>query len=162
VPKRSAGFLAYRETDDGAVEVLLVHPGGPFWQKKDEHAWSIPKGEYEPNESAEATAAREWSEELGLPVPGGERHDLGVVTQAGGKEVRAWAVRAEGVQVEDFVSNTFDMEWPPRSGRQQSFPEVDAARFMTLDEAREKLVRAQVDFLDRLLTALGRGAGADV
>lgn len=157
--KRSAGLLAYREADDGSLEVLLVHPGGPFWQKKDRHAWSIPKGEYGPDESAESAAEREWAEELGLPVPGGARHDLGVVTQTGGKEVRAWAVRGDAVDVENFVSNTFDMEWPPRSGRQQSFPEVDAARWMPLPAARQRMVRAQADLLDRLVAALGPDAG---
>jgi predicted NUDIX family NTP pyrophosphohydrolase len=142
-------------TDDGSLLVFLVHPGGPFWKNKDEHAWSIPKGEYEPDEDAPATAEREFVEELGLPVPEGPRVELGMVRQSGGKEVTAWAVRADDLSGENIVSNEFEMEWPPRSGKLARFPEVDRARWMTVPEARLRLVGAQVELLDRLMTALG-------
>jgi predicted NUDIX family NTP pyrophosphohydrolase len=153
VPKLSAGLLAYRIVD-GTVSVLLVHPGGPFWKNKDEHAWSIPKGEYEADEDPEAAAAREFTEELGLPVPAGPRIDLGSVRQTGGKQVRAWAIRADDVSVETIESNRFEMEWPPKSGRITEFPEVDRAEWMTIPEATPRLVSAQAEFLTRLVTLL--------
>src|SRR5580700_5836730 len=103
--RRSAGLLPYTMTDDGTLLVFLVHPGGPFWKNKDEHAWSIPKGEYEPDEDAPATAEREFVEELGRPVPEGPRLELGTVRQSGGKEVTAWAVRADDLSGENIVSN---------------------------------------------------------
>ena len=129
--------------------MLLVHPGGPFWKKRDEGAWSIPKGEIEPGEEPVDVARREFSEELGVAAPDGEMESLGVVRQAGGKLVRAWAVAAE-FDVSRLQSMTFDMEWPPRSGRMQAFPEVDRAEWFDLDTAREKINPAQAVFLDRL------------
>ena len=154
MPKVSAGFLLYKVASDGALAVLLVHPGGPFWQKKDAHAWSIPKGEYEDGEDPERTAEREFREELGLPVPPGPRIDLGTVRQASGKYVRAWAIRADDFAPDAFVSNRFEMEWPPKSGHKQEFPEVDKAQWMTAAEAGLRLVAAQVELLDRLRAAL--------
>jgi predicted NUDIX family NTP pyrophosphohydrolase len=154
MPKLSAGILPYRIADDGSFSVLLVHPGGPFWKNKVEHAWSIPKGEYGPDENPEQAAAREFSEELGLPVPEGPWLDLGTIRQSGGKLVRAWAVRSEDLSIEGMVSNRFEMEWPPRSGKTQDFPEVDRAQWMTLPEASVRLVTGQVEFLDRLRRAI--------
>jgi predicted NUDIX family NTP pyrophosphohydrolase len=148
VPKRSAGLLVYRKTARG-LEVLLVHPGGPLWTRKDAGAWSIPKGEVEGDEDDVAVARREFREELGLPAPGGDWVDLGEVTQAGGKRVHAYTVAGE-VDPESISSNTFSLEWPPRSGRIQEFPEVDRAEWFDLGVARQKLVRAQCAFVDRL------------
>ncbi|HWF21833.1 MAG TPA: NUDIX domain-containing protein [Acidimicrobiales bacterium] len=154
----SAGLLVFRRGVAGTPEVLLVHPGGPFWSRKDAGAWSIPKGEVEAGEELAAVAEREFAEELGRPAPDGTRTDLGEVTQAGGKRVRAWAVEGD-FDATDIASNQFEMEWPPRSGRRQSFPEVDRAAWFSLDEARQKLIAAQVDLLDRLpdLGDLGPG-----
>jgi predicted NUDIX family NTP pyrophosphohydrolase len=148
--KFSAGLLLFKVADDGSITVLLVHPGGPFWRNKEEHAWSIPKGEYDLEEDPAAAAEREFAEELGMPAPSGPRIDLGKVRQSSGKNVRAWGVHAEHFSIETVVSNLFEMEWPPRSGMRQEFPEVDRAQWMTLDEAKVHLVTAQVDFLDRL------------
>ena len=159
MPKMSAGLLPYRVANDGSVTVLLVHPGGPFWKNKHEHAWSIPKGEYESDEDPARVAEREFIEELGVPVPGGPRIDLGTVRQSGGKQVRAWAVRAESLTIDPLVSNTFEMEWPPRSGTLHAFPEIDQAQWVTIAEAKVRLVTAQVDFLHRLATALTPGTG---
>jgi predicted NUDIX family NTP pyrophosphohydrolase len=145
--KRSAGILLYRHGGDG-LEVLLVHPGGPFWARKDLGAWSIPKGEYDDGEDAEVCARREFSEELGSPAPG-VLVDLGTVRQKNRKEVRAFFGEGD-VDVAGVVSNTFEMEWPPRSGRMQSFPEIDRAEWFTAEEAREKINPAQAGFLDRL------------
>jgi predicted NUDIX family NTP pyrophosphohydrolase len=152
--KTSAGLLPYRVADDGALTVFLVHPGGPFWKNKDAHVWSIAKGEYEPGEDPASTAEREFEEEIGLPAPGGPRLDLGTVRQSSGKLVRAWAVRAEELSVTTVVSNEFVMEWPPKSGTMQSFPEVDRAEWMSLTVAEPRLVVAQVAFLQRLVSAL--------
>ena len=143
--KRSAGILLRRPSG----EVLLVHPGGPFWARRDAGAWSIPKGEYADGDSAEACARREFEEELGTPLASAELVDLGVVRQRGGKEVRAFLAVGD-LDVSRVVSNTFAMEWPPRSGRMQEFPEIDRAEWFPVDEAREKLVPAQAEFLDRL------------
>ena len=150
MPKLSAGFLPYGLDARRSLRVLLVHPGGPFWANKDVHAWSIPKGEYAPGDDPEMAAEREFREELGLDVPAGPRIDLGTVRQAGGKHVRAWAVRAEDLAVEAVVSNQFEMEWPPKSGRTASFPEVDRAEWMSDAQARVRLVSGQVELLDRL------------
>jgi predicted NUDIX family NTP pyrophosphohydrolase len=150
MPKLSAGILPYRIADDGSFSVLLVHPGGPFWKNKDEHAWSIPKGEYGSDENPEEAAAREFTEELGLPVPEGPWLDLGTIRQSGGKLVRAWAVRSEQLLIEGMVSNLFEMEWPPKSGKMQDFPEVDRAEWMTLPQASVRLVTGQAEFLVRL------------
>ncbi|HTU95787.1 MAG TPA: NUDIX domain-containing protein [Solirubrobacteraceae bacterium] len=150
--RRSAGLLLFRES--GAdVEVLLVHPGGPFWSKRDEGAWSIPKGECEEGEDARAAAWREFGEELGSPAPEGEPLELGEVRQKAGKTVVAWAIAGD-LDAESITSNTFTMEWPPRSGRSQSFPEVDRAGWFSLAEARTRINPAQATFLDRLREAL--------
>jgi predicted NUDIX family NTP pyrophosphohydrolase len=159
MPKTSAGLLLYRISNDGSVTVFLVHPGGPFWKNKHEHAWSIPKGEYESDEEPERVAEREFAEELGVPAPEGPRIDLGTVRQSGGKKVRAWAVRAESLTIDPLVSNTFEMEWPPKSGTLRTFPEVDQAQWVTVAEAKVCLVAAQVEFLHRLVAVLTSGAG---
>jgi predicted NUDIX family NTP pyrophosphohydrolase len=152
VAKRSAGILLYRVAG-GAPEVLLVHPGGPFWARRDAGAWSIPKGEYQEGEDPRACALREFEEETSTALPPGELIELGDVKQKGGKVVSAWA--AEGDLDADAVgSNTFTMEWPPRSGRMAEFPEIDRAGWFRVDAAREKLGPAQAEFLDRLLGRL--------
>lgn len=158
MPRTSAGLLVYRISGGAAgggssPEVLIVHPGGPLWAKKDDGAWSIPKGEYEPGEDPAECARREFAEELGVEPPDGAWIDLGEVTQSGGKRVRAWAVRGE-LDASRIRSNTFEMQWPPRSGRTQSFPEVDVAAWVSVTEARRKLVPAQTELLDRLLAQL--------
>ena len=147
MPSRSAGIIAYRSRPSG-LEVLLVHPGGPFWRNKDLGAWSIPKGEFADEEDAEATARREFFEELGveLTVP---LVALGQVKQRGGKIVTAFAAELD-VDVGSIRSNMFDIEWPPRSGKRQSFPEVDRAEWFSLDEAREKINEGQRPLLGRL------------
>ncbi len=147
--KRSAGILLHRRSGDGALEVLLVHPGGPFWAKKDLGAWSIPKGEYEDGEDALAAARREFAEELGSPAADGELVALGDVRQKSGKVVTAWALEGD-IDADAVTSNTFTMEWPPRSGRTREFPEVDRAAWFGLDEARERILPAQAPLLDRL------------
>ena len=147
MPRTSAGLLLYRRTS-GGVEVFLVHPGGPFWAKKDAGAWSIPKGEYVPGEDPLDAARREFAEETGI-VPDGELVDLGVVKQAGGKIVTAWAFEGD-CDADAIRSNTFAMEWPPRSGRQQEFPEVDRAGWFDLGTAEEKILKGQLDFIRRL------------
>ncbi|MGW4634823.1 NUDIX domain-containing protein [Nocardia sp. NPDC004415] len=153
--KFSAGVLLYRRGGDG-VEVLLGHMGGPLWAKKDLSAWSIPKGEYEPDEQPRAAAAREFTEELGLPVPDGDWTDLGQVRYGSGgsrKTVTVWAVEGD-LDTAAIVPGTFEMEWPPRSGRTGVFPEIDRAEWFTPEIAREKLVTGQRPFLDRLTTHL--------
>jgi predicted NUDIX family NTP pyrophosphohydrolase len=146
--KHSAGILLYRRAGDG-LEVLLVHPGGPFWAKKDVGVWSIPKGEHDEGEDALATALREFHEETGTVLPPGALTDLGTVKQRAGKVVRAWA--AEGDLDADAIrSNHFTIEWPPRSGRMREFPEVDRAAWFGVVEARERINPAQAAFLDRL------------
>ena len=147
--KTSAGILLHR-VRDGAREVLLVHPGGPFWARKDAGAWSIPKGEYEQGDDPRATAVREFEEELGSPLPvGTELTDLGTVRQAGGKVITAYAAAGD-LDASAITSNTFTAEWPPRSGRTLQFPEVDRAEWFGLDVAREKINPAQAALLDRL------------
>jgi predicted NUDIX family NTP pyrophosphohydrolase len=150
--KRSAGLLLYRRRDE-CLEVLLVHPGGPFWAKKDEGAWSIPKGEYAEGEEPLAVARREFAEELGTAVIADAFADLGEIVQAGGKRVRAFAAEGD-FDIGTFRSNTFEMEWPPRSGRRQSFPEVDRAEWFSFIEARSKILMGQRPLLDRLLNGL--------
>jgi predicted NUDIX family NTP pyrophosphohydrolase len=149
VPKLSAGILLYRVSAAGDIEVLLVHPGGPFWARKDAGAWSIPKGEYDEGDDPAMRAEEEFAEELGLRAPSGPRHDLGEVRQAGGKRVRAWAVLGD-LDTGATTSNVFEMEWPPRSGEQRTFPEVDKAAWFSLAEARTKLLTGQLPLLDRL------------
>ena len=145
---RSAGLLLYR-VRDGAPEVLLGHMGGPFWARKDERAWSIPKGEYGDDEDPLAAARREFAEETGSPPPDGAALPLGEVRQSGGKRVVAWALEGD-LDPATVRSNTFVMEWPPRSGRQQEFPEIDRAAWFDLDAARRKVVKGQVPLLDAL------------
>ena len=151
--RRSAGILLHRVADRGP-EVLLVHPGGPFWAKKDLGAWSIPKGEYEPDEDPRAAALREFEEETGTRLPTDELVELGTVVQKSGKEVTAWAARGD-LDAGAVRSNSFEMEWPPRSGRMQSFPEIDRAEWFDLATAREKIIPAQAAFLDRLAALPG-------
>jgi predicted NUDIX family NTP pyrophosphohydrolase len=146
--RRSAGLLLYRHTDQG-LEVLLGHMGGPFFAKRDAGAWSVPKGEYEPDEPAWDAARREFREELGLEPPDGEAVPLGEVRQTNGKIVTAWAVEAD-LDPSTISPGTFVMEWPPRSGRTQEFPELDRVAWLDLDRAREVIVKAQSAFLDRL------------
>ena len=150
--KRSAGILLYR-VPAGELEVLLVHPGGPFWARKDQGAWSIPKGEYEAGEDPRAGAAREFEEELGAPLPADELIDLGTVKQRSGKVVTAFAAEGD-LDPAAVRSNTFEMEWPPKSGKRRTFPEVDRAGWFDPAAAREKLVPAQAEFVDRLLERL--------
>lgn len=154
VPKISAGLLVYRRVGD-AVEVLLVHPGGPYWARKDEGAWSLPKGEHGPDEEPLQVALREFREEVGIDPPDGSPAFLGEVRQSGGKRVSAWAIPGD-LDVDVVHSNTFTMEWPPGSGAEREFPEVDRAEWFGLDAARQKLVRGQVAFLDRLPNLLRR------
>lgn len=151
--KRSAGLLLYRERPAG-LEVLLGHMGGPYWQRKDAAAWSIPKGEYERDEEPLAAARREFAEEIGLPAPEGEYLPLGEVLQRGTKVVTAWAVAAD-LDVTTIVSNTFEMEWPPHSGRRQEFPEFDRAAWFDVPVARLKVVQGQLPLLDRLVRMVG-------
>lgn len=148
MPKRSAGLLLYRRRPAG-VEVMLVHPGGPYWRRRDDAAWSIPKGEIEDGEEPLATALREFEEEIGQAPPAGTPVELGQVRQAGGKVVAAWAIEAD-VDVSQVDSVTFELEWPPRSGRVQEFPEVDRAGWFDLETARRKILRAQEPLLDAL------------
>jgi predicted NUDIX family NTP pyrophosphohydrolase len=151
-PRPSAGLLLHRAGATGP-EVLLTHLGGPYWAGKDERAWSIPKGELVPGEDPLDAARREFAEELGLPVPDGELRPLGDVQQRAGKTVTAWALAAD-IDVATVTSNTFDLEWPPRSGRVQQFPEVDRAAWFDLAAARPRIIAAQAEFLDRLQVLL--------
>jgi predicted NUDIX family NTP pyrophosphohydrolase len=157
MPASSAGVLLYRRRRADRLEVLLVHPGGPFWARRDAGAWSIPKGEYGSAEDPLAAARREFAEELGVELTDGPAEDLGEVRQKGGKRVHAWAVAGD-LDVDDLVSNTFELEWPPRSGKMIDVPEVDRAEWFSLAAAREKLNQAQAEFLDRLARAVGAPA----
>ncbi len=157
--KRSAGILLFRFVAD-APQLLLVHPGGPYWAKKDLGAWTIPKGEYEAGESARECALRELGEELGAaPVLELEQLiDLGAVRQKSGKVVEAWAAEAD-FDPALLSSNAFAMEWPPRSGKEREFPEVDRAEWFDPEQAREKILPAQAELIDRLLERLVVGGG---
>jgi predicted NUDIX family NTP pyrophosphohydrolase len=146
--KKSAGLLMYRRDAQGAIEVLLAHPGGPFWQRKDAGAWSLPKGEYEDPEQPLDAALREWAEETGFEASP-PFMPLGEVTQKNGKRVAAWAFEGAG-DPQDLKCNTFEIEWPPRSGRRQAFPEIDRVQWFELAQARERINPAQAAFLDRL------------
>ena len=154
MPRTSAGILLHRRAPGGELQVLAGHMGGPFWARKDAGAWSIPKGEHGPGEDPLAAARREFAEELGSPVPATELVPLGSVRQSGGKVLTVWAGEGD-LDVTTAVFGTFSLEWPPRSGRVQEFPELDRAGWLPLDVAREKLVRGQVAYLDRLLEHLG-------
>jgi predicted NUDIX family NTP pyrophosphohydrolase len=156
VPKLSAGLLLYRETD-GELEVLIGHPGGPFWARKDEGAWSIPKGEYLDGEDPWAAAQREFTEEIGTPPPAGPRIDFAPLRQPGGKIVTAFAVRGD-LDLAGAVSNTFMLEWPRGSGTFREFPEIDRVGWFDLAAARVKLLKGQLPLLEQLAEALGRGA----
>lgn len=144
---KSAGILLYRREGD-AMQVLLVHPGGPFWRRKDLGAWSIPKGEHGPEEDAETAARREFGEELG-PLPPGHLVSLGQIRQRGGKIVEAFALEA-AFDAGRIAGGSFQIEWPPRSGRLETFPEIDQAAWFSLEEARRRINPAQRPFLDRL------------
>lgn len=152
MPNDSAGLLLYRRGPD--LEVLLAHMGGPYFARRDDGAWTIPKGEYPPDEDPLAAAHREFAEELGSPPPTTPGTPLGTVRQRNGKRVTAWAIEAD-FDVGTVVSNTFEIEWPPRSGRRASFPEVDRAAWFAVETARSKMIPGQDALLDRLLDALG-------
>jgi predicted NUDIX family NTP pyrophosphohydrolase len=151
MPKRSAGLILYRRRSDGS-EVFLVHPGGPFWAKKDLASWSIPKGEYTEGENPLAAAKREFHEETGF-VADGTFTPLGELRQPGGKLVSAWAVEGD-CDPAQLRSNTFQLEWPPRSGRNIEVPEVDRGAWFSIEEARTKLLTGQLGFIDALLARL--------
>jgi predicted NUDIX family NTP pyrophosphohydrolase len=150
MPKLSAGLLLYR-TRNGVVEVLIAHPGGPFWARKDDGAWSIPKGEYTEGEDPWVAAQREFVEEIGLPVPAGPRIDFGPLKQPSGKIVTAFAVPGD-LDISDAHSNTFELEWPKGSGTVREFPEVDRVGWFPVVQARTKLLKGHRPFLDRLMT----------
>lgn len=151
----SAGLLMYRRGARGTLEVYLAHPGGPFFKNKDEGAWTIPKGEIPTGEEPLAAARREFEEETGLRIAASSAfHDLGSIRQKGGKTVYAWAVAGDCPAGHCLKSNSFEMEWPPRSGKWQSFPEIDRAEFFPLEAARQKINLAQIPFLDRLAAAV--------
>ncbi|MDI6853069.1 MAG: NUDIX domain-containing protein [Deltaproteobacteria bacterium] len=151
--KRSAGLLMYRRRA-GRLEFFLVHPGGPFWKNKEAGAWSIPKGEFGPEDDALAAARREFAEETGFEAEG-DFFPLSPITQAGGKVVQAWAVEGD-LDPEKITSNTFTMEWPPNSGKEVEFPEVDRAGWFSFEEAKEKINKAQVKLLEELKAKLNR------
>ena len=153
MPKLSAGLLLYR-VRSGVVDVLIAHPGGPFWARKDDGAWSIPKGEYVDGEDPWAAAQREFGEEVGSAPPSGPRIDLTPVKQAGGKVVTAFAVRGD-LDLTDAHSNTFELEWPKGSGRIQAFPEVDRVGWFPVARARVKLLKGQLPLLDQLMADPG-------
>ena len=156
MPKQSAGLLLYRVVD-GDVEVLLVHPGGPYWARRDNGAWSLPKGEYATGEDAFEVAIREFREELGTDPPVDRPAAfLGELRQRSGKRVKAWAMEGD-IDERNVRSNTFSMEWPPRSGVTRHFPEIDRAAWFGWEAARQKLVSGQVGFIDRLLEVLRGG-----
>ncbi len=155
--KVSAGLLPFRITSQNVIEVFIVHPGGPFWSKKDDGAWSVAKGELEIGENPEVVAEREFAEEVGVEAPNGNRVDLGEIRQPSGKTVRVWAVESAIFEISEVASNRFEMEWPPKSGHMESFPEVDRAEWYQVSQARLKLLKGQVGFLDRLVEMLASG-----
>lgn len=151
--RRSAGLLLYRRTADGGVEVLLGHPGGPLWATRDEGVWTVPKGEYEDDEDPWAVGRREFEEETGHPPPDGEPITLGEIRQKGGKLVVAWALEGD-LDPAAAHSNTFPMEWPPRSGRWITIPEIDRVGWFAPDEARRRIKDTQIPLIDRLLETI--------
>lgn len=154
MPKQSAGLLLYRKTADASViEVLLAHPGGPFWRNKDEGAWTIPKGEFTDDEDPLAAAKREFEEELGSKPPAGDYIQLAPIKQKNGKIVHAWAVEGD-IDPATLSSNTFEMEWPPKSGRTQLFPEVDRVAWFPPQVAKQKMLAGQPALIDELLLLL--------
>jgi len=153
MPRLSSGLLLFRRRE-GRLEVLLVHPGGPFWRLRDAGGWSLPKGEHQPDEDSLSAARREFAEELGLAAPVGEAIELGSVKQPSGKLVHAWALEAD-VDVSEIHSNSFELEWPRGSGELRQFPEVDRAGWFDLPTAREKLIAGQRPLLDLLLERIG-------
>jgi len=155
MPSKSAGIVAFRKKRR-RIEVLLVHPGGPFWRNKDLGAWSIPKGEYDASDDPEDVARREFREELGIEMTE-DLLPLGEIRQRGGKMVKAFAVEMD-IDVENIQSNAFEIEWPPRSGRRQAFPEIDRAEWFDLAAARTKINEAQRTLLERLETIAADGA----
>jgi predicted NUDIX family NTP pyrophosphohydrolase len=157
VPRRSAGLLLYRRSGTGEVEVLLAHPGGPVWSKRDAGAWTLPKGEIEEGEEPLAVAYREFEEEVGQAAPAGKPITLGEIRQKGGKVVTAWAVEGD-LDPATARSNTFPFEWPPRSGRWITVPEIDRVEWFSPDEARRRLKDTQVPLVDRLVEHLAGGA----
>jgi predicted NUDIX family NTP pyrophosphohydrolase len=156
MPKQSAGILLHRNTG-GHVEIFLVHPGGPFWTKKDDGAWSIPKGEFAAGENPLVAARREFQEETGSPIDG-KFEELTPIKQPGGKTVYAWAVEGD-IDSSAIRSNQFSMEWPRGSGKTQSFPEVDRGGWFDLDTAKTKILKGQVGFLEQLERALSKARG---
>jgi predicted NUDIX family NTP pyrophosphohydrolase len=151
--RKSAGLLLYKRGAGDTLEVLLAHPGGPLFARKDAGAWTIPKGEIDDEEEPFACALREFAEETGVTPAAGAYLDLGSIQQRGGKHVQAWAFEGDWAGGPPH-SNHFELEWPPRSGRIQTFPEIDRLELFTLEAARSKLNPAQVEFLDRLCTLL--------
>ncbi|HET9754949.1 MAG TPA: NUDIX domain-containing protein [Candidatus Limnocylindrales bacterium] len=154
--RRSAGVLLYRRSADEGVEVLLAHPGGPIWATRDEGVWTIPKGEIEDGEDPWDVARREFEEETGYPVPDGSPIDLGEITQKGGKVVVAWALEGD-LDPASAHSNTFPFQWPPKSGRYITIPEIDRVEWFAPDRGRSKVKDTQIPFIDRLLAVLGVG-----
>lgn len=152
MPTRSAGVLLWRNRD--GIQVFLVHMGGPFWAKKDAAAWSIPKGEYTDDESPRTAAMREFAEEIGVPAPATDYVDLGEFAQSSAKLVTVFAAESD-LEIDEVHSNTFEAEWPPRSGRIQHFPEIDRAEWMSLDDARIRIVQGQLPVLDALEQLVG-------
>lgn len=157
MPTKSAGLLLYRNSPEGSgIEVLLAHPGGPFWRNKDEGAWTIPKGEFTDDENPLAAAKREFEEELGAEPPVGDYIQLKPIKQKNGKIVHAWAVEGD-FDPKTLKSNTFEMEWPPKSGRKARFPEIDRGQWFSLSEASRRIVPGQAAILDELRVKLGIG-----
>lgn len=153
MPKKSAGLLLFRQSGASGIEVLLVHPGGPFWRNKDEGAWTIPKGEFVEDENPLEAARREFMEETGSS-PAGDFIELRPIKQKNGKIVHGWAVAGD-FDPANLKSNLFEIEWPPKSGRMQKFPEIDRAAWFTPEDAKRKMLSGQQQFIDELVAFLG-------
>lgn len=151
MPKKSAGILMYRHKDS-ELEIFLVHPGGPFWINKDLNAWSIPKGEFDDNEDAFATAKREFKEETGINISG-KFIELNPIKQKSGKMIYAWAVKGD-IDASAIKSNEFEIEWPPRSGKMKTFPEIDKAEWFSLSDAKKKIIAAQWQLIEELISKI--------